>query len=227
MSGNTTRNLGATKRNYNCNDSGNFPPFVNPLQSIMSGSANFAKQLNDTANTKEEFTTRSKAIRPDVSKPAQAKMRAVIKTDTNAHTNAVGKIVEDHVLKSRKKQNAKDIEQGKMLPDRRTDAQKTNTKFNRAGKITKIGGRVLGAATIASEAYNVATAPEGKRFKEATRAGGRLGGGFAAGAATGAALGAIGCNPVTTFIGGLIGGAIGSMGGESAVDSVWNHIEKR
>lgn len=70
-------------------------------------------------------------------------------------------------------------------------------------------------------------APEGERFKELTRAGGRLGGGFAAGAATGAALGALGCNPVTVVAGSLIGGIAGSTGAEVGVNALWNHIDKK
>lgn len=216
-----------TGQTNNRNDSKTPSQMVDPLQCIMSGSEHFAKQLYDAGKLREEYTMRCDSIRKDVSRPVQDNMRDRIKLDTRARQNAVGKVVVGQVLEYRKKKDARDIQQGKTPTNRRNNPQKTNDLVNKAGKISKVAGKALGAAAVGCEVYNVYNAPEGERFKELTRAGGRLGGGFAAGAATGAALGALGCNPVTVVAGSLIGGIAGSTGAEVGVNALWDHIDKK
>lgn len=227
MKGGSIEAQRTTRQTNNRNDSKTPSQVVDPLRCIMSGSDHFAKQLYDAGKLREEYTMRCDSIRKDVSRAVQDNMRDRIKLDTRNRQNAVGQVVVGQVLQHRQRKDARDLQQGKTPTNRRNNPQKTNDLVNKAGKISKLAGKALGAAAVGCEAYTVYKAPEGERFKELTRAGGRLGGGFMGGAVAGAALGSLGCNPVTVVAGSLLGGIAGSTGAEIGVNALWNHREKK
>jgi RHS repeat-associated protein len=91
--------------------------------------------------------------------------------------------------------------------------------------VAKIGGHALVGAAIASDIYDVASAPPGEKVHTAIHDAGSLAGGWA-GAAYGAAVGST-FGPVGTVVGGVIGGVIGSgVGGQvaDAVENTWNKV---
>lgn len=92
--------------------------------------------------------------------------------------------------------------------------------------VAKWGGRMLFAAGIASDIYDVATAPPAQKVKVAAKDTAELAGGWA-GAEAGAAIGAAVGGPVGAVVGGVVGGIVGSGAGGMVVDGVenaWNSV---
>ncbi|WP_143007033.1 phage tail tape measure protein, partial [Paenibacillus tianmuensis] len=89
------------------------------------------------------------------------------------------------------------------------------------------GGAVVIPATLAMGAWDVMSAPEGKKVETAAKTSGTIIGGWAgaeAGAATGAGIGTMLGGPAGAAVGGLIGGVIGGAAGASIANSITNSI---
>ena len=151
-------------------------------------------------------------------------MRANLKEEIRSRSNAFADACLKEIDKTRKLEEAKALSEGKPSPFKKNNAQSTNKGVNKLGNYCKTAGRACVVASVAIEGYNIASAPEGEKLKETTRATGRLGGGLLGGGAVGSALGTLGANPATIILGTLIGGIAGAIGGEEVVDSMWNYF---
>ena len=203
-----------------------YPPSNSHSSSNLSGgTAAAARSLTQTGNLREEYASRSSQIPTDISKEAQSAMRRNLKEEIRGRSNSFARSCLNEIDRKRDLENANARSQGRPSPYRQDHAQSTNKGVNMFGRCCKYAGRACVAVSVVVEGSNIASAPEGEKLKETTRAAGRLGGGGAGGAAAGAALGSLGANPVTVLAGTVIGGIAGAIGGEKAVDWMWSWFD--
>lgn len=192
---------------------------------FVTGEIGPGTQLYISGKLREEYTARSAAIPENISMEEQRKRRTDLKNNIRSRQNPYAKAVVNNIDKNRQRIDDAAAKRGEPSPFKKNHAQSTNSGVNQLGKASKLVGKALIGTSLVGEAYNVYRAPEGKRFKEATRAAGRLGGSVVGGK-IGAEIGAVGRNPATVLVGSLIGGAAGSMAGEKAVDVMWDMFGK-
>jgi hypothetical protein len=106
-------------------------------------------------------------------------------------------------------------------PGSTASANMTNTGANTLGRVFKYAGRSMLGASLAYDAYDIATSE--KPWRTATEAALGLLGGL--GGSVGGAVGGSFVAPVAgTIAGGIAGGAAGSMAGRRAGDYIYDHL---
>ena len=174
-------------------------------ETASGGTAAAARTLIQTGNLREEYVSRCSQIPTDISKEAQSAMRINLREEIRSRSNSFARSCLNEIDRNRDLETANARSQGQPSPYTQNHAQSTNKGVNRFARNCKYTGRAFVAVSVVAEASNIASAPEGEKLKETTRAAGRLGGGVAGGAAAGAALGALGANPATVFAGTVLG----------------------
>ncbi|HTV73625.1 MAG TPA: hypothetical protein VME66_07980 [Candidatus Acidoferrales bacterium] len=172
--------------------------------------------LNHDGTLRGEYQRR--AARLEQSKSG-SEQRLALRKDIGSRLTPLGQGITERLVSS----PARDAGRAAKTPAQLAQsAPRTNEAVNRLGEAFRVGGRALLATSVAVSAYDIATAPPGKRVEVAAGEAGAWTGALAVGA-EGAEVGfAIGSvvpgtgSAVGAAIGGLTGAAAGAIGGEDA-----------
>ncbi len=183
------------------------------------------QSLWNDGNLRAEYERRVGAVG---SGPDASAARKAIRVDIRERSSPFARGLAEHMGNSAKRTASL---ASKTPEELAASAARSNAAVNALGEGFRYGGKALVGVGAAVSIYDIATAPPGQRVEQATKEAGSWAGALAvgtAGAEGGAALGTMIAPGIGTAIGGavggLAGGVVGALGGEKAVESVWDYF---